>query len=371
MDAYTKILERAYNNAFNKFTEADSTFLQPNHFDHEDTEALGCISDNIDVSTGVYTVLVVSLVYKIAHPEQDIRYHQSNMPSGYSGRSIDTRYITPFLKSKKLPHMAESGWLTRSLEQNYPYNLDYKGKIRNTELRAAFLRIMDSIETRKVNPEYLLEYLLEKAIFIQKAKDVDIHRNENTKYTITEIMHLLGRHFSESDAVGTARLPVLAVYSVYQCITDELGRYTNKALKPMASHTTSDLRSGDIGDIQVNNENGTEFEGIEVKYGIKITPQLMLDSYEKFKHKPSVERYYILSTIEPTDLEKEALQSVTETIFNEHGAQFIANGLMNTIKYYLRLIDNTDHFLDFYTKNIMDDSVIKVEHKELWKKLLE
>ncbi len=230
---------------------------------------------------------------------------------------------------------------------------------------------MDSVQNGDTNLEHYLTYLLEKGIFTQKARDVSIERNQNTRFSINEIISMLETHFSESDSVGTARLPVLAVYSIYQCITPQLGRYSSKELKQMASHTTSDLRSGDIGDVQVNNADGTEFEGLEVKYGIKITPQLMLDSYEKFQHKPSVERYYILSTIEPTDLERQALQSVSETIFEEHGAQFIANGLINTIKYYLRLIGNTDEFLDRYTENILEDSVVKVEHKNLWKQILE
>ena len=46
-----------------------------------------------------------------------------NMEGGYSGRSFDTKYITPFLKQKRfLGAMKESGWLTRSLEQNIPSN---------------------------------------------------------------------------------------------------------------------------------------------------------------------------------------------------------------------------------------------------------
>lgn len=314
---------------------------------------------------------MTSLVYKIHHPEQDIRYHQSNLDSGYSGRTFDTKYITPFLKSKKIPHMAESGWLTRSLEQNYPYDKNYKGKIKDPVLRESFLHMIDSIQRKENMLENYLEFLLEKGILVQKAKDVMITRNESSRYTIADIMTMLDHHFTHSNSVGTARLPVLAVYSLYEIMTEELGRYESTSLKELASHTTSDLRSGDIGDIQVNDQDGNEYEGVEIKYGIKITPQLMLDSYEKFKNIPSVERYYILSTVEPTTDEKIALQNVTDTIFNEHGAEFIANGLLNTIKYYLRLLDDVDEFIDYYTENVSKDPVVKVEHKQLWKEILE
>lgn len=79
-----------------------------------------------EILKGVYTVLVTSLVYKCLNKNQDVRLHQANMSNGYSGRSFDTKYITPFMKQKQfLGAMKESGWLTRSLEQNIPYTLDF------------------------------------------------------------------------------------------------------------------------------------------------------------------------------------------------------------------------------------------------------
>ena len=60
-------------------------------------------------------------------------------------------------------------------------------------------------------------------------------------------------------------------------------RYKDKELCKLESHNSSDAQSGQIGDVQVNNENGTAFEGVEVKHQIKITKQLVADAYEKFK----------------------------------------------------------------------------------------
>lgn len=76
------------------------------------------IVEKEEVFKGVYTVLVTSLVYKSLNSHQDVRLHQAKMRNGYSGRTFDTKYITPFLKSKRFSgSMKESGWLTRSLEQ--------------------------------------------------------------------------------------------------------------------------------------------------------------------------------------------------------------------------------------------------------------
>jgi DNA (cytosine-5)-methyltransferase 1 len=79
---------------------------------------LRMILENAETQKGVLGVTLTSIVYKIFRPQQDIRYHQDQMQNGYSGRSFDTKIVTPFLQ-KTFPHyaMAESAWLTRSLEQ--------------------------------------------------------------------------------------------------------------------------------------------------------------------------------------------------------------------------------------------------------------
>jgi DNA (cytosine-5)-methyltransferase 1 len=42
------------------------------------------------------------------------------------------------MKKHGFPAMVDSGWLTRLLEQNRPYNLDYPGKITPTRAKDAF-----------------------------------------------------------------------------------------------------------------------------------------------------------------------------------------------------------------------------------------
>ena len=55
------------------------------------------IANNSSNQRAVFTVLITLLVYKHFHNNQDIRYHQSNMVNGFSGRSFDTKNITPIL----------------------------------------------------------------------------------------------------------------------------------------------------------------------------------------------------------------------------------------------------------------------------------
>ena len=43
---------------------------------------------------------------------------------------------------------------------------------------------------------------------------------------------------------------------------------------------------------------------------------------------------------------------------------------MHSLKYYLRLLENTDKFLDNYIKNVIADPALKFEHKNELQKLL-
>jgi cytosine-specific methyltransferase len=123
------------------------------------------------------------------------------MENGYSGRTFDTKYITPFLKEKQfLAAMKESGWLTRSLEQNIPYNLDFPGKINNKKVKTAFLHILDDIEEKEVSPEQYLKAIWILSIKAKEQKSIQIVNPimKESKLTINEIIDILQKHFSYS-----------------------------------------------------------------------------------------------------------------------------------------------------------------------------
>lgn len=67
---------------------------------NESIQDLRVVAENAEIQKAVLGVTLTSLVYKVYDPEQDIRKHQDGMKDGYSGRTFDTKYVTPFLKSK-------------------------------------------------------------------------------------------------------------------------------------------------------------------------------------------------------------------------------------------------------------------------------
>ncbi|WP_330204692.1 hypothetical protein [Cyanobacterium sp. Dongsha4] len=70
-------------------------------------ENIKIIAEKCFQQKAVYTVLITLSIYKIFHPQQDIRNHQTQIKNGFSGRTIDTQYITPTLKELDLLSMAE------------------------------------------------------------------------------------------------------------------------------------------------------------------------------------------------------------------------------------------------------------------------
>jgi len=367
---HLEILEEVYLQANKLLKTNNNKVVFSPKISSTEVKSLETVLEYCEQRKAVLTVLITSLCNKVVDPRQDIRYHQSNLKNGYSGRTLDTKYITPFMKDKKFPAMVESGWLTRSFEQNSPYDLKYRGKITPPKLKQAFLVLVDFIQNKKTSPRDYLLYLFQQLILLREYNTVEITKIGNrTKFSIKQIIDMLEEHFDQSSVVGTARLPVLAIYSVYECMIAELKRFEGKRLLPLGSHTSADYRSGDIGDIEVVDEKNVPFEGVEVKYGKAITAQMVLDAYDKLKKYPA-NRYYLLSTRISDEEEQEKITKSIEFIANEHGCQVIVNGLIHSLKYYLRLLNNTDLFLEKYAHNLSVDSVIKAQQKRLWNEIL-
>ncbi|MFV0565712.1 MAG: hypothetical protein ACK5NB_07755 [Flavobacteriaceae bacterium] len=360
----TNLLEKAFAEAMKTVGSDD---FKKSNLNDAISKHLQIILDKSESAKAVLTVIITSLVYKIQNPEQDIRNHQTSIENGYSGRTFDTKYITPFLKSVKFPAMAESGWLTRSLEQKVPYDTNYSGAIRPALLKTAFLETIDFIQKGNQLDD-VLSYLFQGLIIQRNSQQIDLAKPLNLP--IATIVDLLSKHFdTKYSAEGASRLPVLALYAAYQCLINETKRFEGKTLLPMESHTSADSRSGRIGDIDIVDEKERAFEAVEVKHGIAITAQLVKDAFEKFKT-TQVNRYYLLSTANIDISQKDEIDQEIDRIKNIHGCHVIANGLTHSLKYYLRLLSDTSEFIENYVNLIENDTALKFEHKKQWNTII-
>ena len=272
------------------------------------------------------------------------------------------------MKSVSFPAMSESGWLTRSLEQPHPYTLDYPGKIRPDTVKRAFLEIINKVQVQGTPPKNVLLYLFK--LLIKQRDDMNIELAKPHSLSIAHIVRLLEKHFTyRYSCAGASRLPTLAMYAAYQCMMKQVARYEGKILCPLESHNSADTQSGRIGDIDVNNENGSAFEGVEVKHEIIITRQLIIDAYEKFKVH-NTDRYYLLTTANMSNADWTSIEEEIRRIRQIHGCQVIVNGVYDTIKYYLRLIKDPAEFIDRYVELMKEDETVKFQHKVAWNDLV-
>ena len=357
------VLNEVYNKALEKGDNACFIELLP-----EVKSQLELIVLRAELNKGLITVLITLLTHKIVNASQDIRFHQAQQNNGFSGRSIDKEVVTPFMKSVGFPSMSESGWLTRSLEQPHPYTLDYPGKIKPDALKKAFLDLIDHVQTNKIAPDVVLLYLF--TLLIKQRESVKLELAKPHSLSIISIIRLLEKHFTfKYKCSGASRLPTLAIYAIYLCMMKQITRYKNKILCSLEKHNCADLKSGSVGDIEIDNDDGSVFEGVEIKHELSINKQIILNAYEKFKSYNTT-RYYILTTLDMKHANWDDIEQEVKRIQRIHGCQVIVNGVYSTLGYYSRLITDTSEFIKNYVDLLKVDSAVKFQHKVTWNNLV-
>lgn len=342
----------------------------PDNVGARQQDMLGIIADHACSGRQKAALAVIStlLLKKIMSPDQDIRLHQSGMSDGFSGRTLDASFVTPFLSKEGFPFMQSgSGWLTRSFEQARPYKRDYPGKISPPELKNAFLGILGDIQ-KGADARSCLSHLFH-ILAIWRDKNASLTLARPTGRRIVDIVKIVESHWM-SDLPGIARLPVLATYAAYKCLVPEVSRYKHCQLQSLLSHTSADVKTDRVGDIDVLNQDGRPFEAVEVKHKIAITAALIRQLREKIAA-AGIKTYYVLSTNELISASE--MNDITELLLvirQNYGCQVIVNGVATTIKYYLRMMEDTDRFIDEYVSLVEQDKEVPFELKRCWNEIV-
>ena len=95
----------------------------------------------------------------------------------------------------------------------------------------------------------------------------------------------------------------------------------------------------------------------------------MQDAFEKFQT-TQVKRYYLLSTADIDESERELIEREIEKIKTIHGCHVIVNGIIHSLKYYLRLLENPAEFISNYVNLLEQDTSLKFEHKKMWNEVV-
>lgn len=302
-------------------------------------------------------------IYKIAHPEQDIRNHKSEYANGFSARGVDTKVTVPFLLEHGLPYNVETHWLSQTLSFAGPFTPDLILKTVPKKAGPDLVKVANLIQNSTGDKiRRYVTLILEQMIEERNKGNIPLTKPKNL--SIDQVMELLHKHFERTYEKNAPRLPQIAIYAIYQCLMHDVDRYSTFDLQPLERMKTANRKSGSVGDIDIW-KNGRPIEAVEIKYKIPINVSHVNEVMQKVKAE-SVERYFILSTADLDPNEQEEIQRLKEDFLKTNGCEIIVNGVYGTIKYYLRLLSSTNEFINAYTDLLAVDEDINYEHKIAW-----
>ncbi len=145
-------------------------------------------------------------------------------------------------------------------------------------------------------------------------------------------------------------------------------------MRTLNVHTSADKHG--YGDIEIWNDDETPFEMVEIKHNIAIDRNLIFDVVKKTEN-TTVKRYYVLTTFKGSFLdeaEENYINKLTLKIKKERDLEVIPNGIIHSLKYYLRFIEDYQEFIKTYTEELIRDAKnsteVKNYHIEIWQAIL-
>lgn len=334
-------------------------------------------SGKIDKARSAFVNIVTGLSVNLLDKEIDPRYHRPEKDEGmpappegrkfYTGRSVSEKIIYPWL-SKKGYRYAKSGWQTRTFERPQPYNQDYREAIGY--VKEEFLNILHEVAEGRAESKSVLMYFffLEEKIKLEKQKQVLLlsKRDKTNDALIKDIVKGFENHFK---GAGSSRLPVLALYATYQSVLSDVKRYEGMFLAPLGEHSAADVRTNSTGDIEILNPESVAVESVEVKHDIMIEETIVMKAEEKIKS-ADLSRYYILTTHKNCSIVTTEVETLIDEIYEKYGCEVIVNGVIPTIKYYLRLLSNPLEVLNNYSDLLTTDNAVNVLKLQQWQEIL-
>lgn len=305
--------------------------------------------------------------YKVVRPSQDIRNHKAEHPNGFSARGFDSIVTVPFLQARSLPYNVETHWLSQTFSFAGPYQRGLSLKTQPRSAGPLMLEVVNrvqesgSVEFARAAATVLFARLIDERnrgkVALEKPKDLAIDAVES----------LLSAHFSNTYTKNGPRLPQLAMYAIYKCIVRSVDRYSGLTLGRLERLKAANRKSGSVGDIDVN-RGEQPIEAVEVKHGIPINREHVAEAIQKIKT-AAVERYFILSTAGVADGEGDVIRELQIDFKRSNGCEIIVNGVLETIRYYLRLVRSTTDFVYEYTTLVEVDEDLGYEHRLAWNEI--
>ncbi len=281
-----------------------------------------------EVGRAMVALLYLQLVIKSIEPRQSIRLHKGSerrvgfgWKEGLSMRTIDSQFVTPFLRKHKLIKLNKSGlFMTRSLAENYPYSRVYKAESRGG--KEYWLDAIDLIESDSSDPYTALLYMTLKlqgeVVSFGNESDAVIRIFEKKKCAINSIKSactLLKDHMDNSDYA--ARIMEIGMHSLLQALGD-LGHLGDLELVPLSQMRSANKKHGNVGDIEL--KHGKKIiEAWDAKYGKDYLRDEIEELRDKLADHDSVKRVgFVTSKVSSRSPE---IQSQVEEVSDSFGVE--------------------------------------------------
>lgn len=202
-------------------------------------------------------------------------------------RTIDSHYITPFLREYDLLSINRDGiMMTRSLAENYPYTRVYKA-----EMRGPFndwISVVESLEDNTLQPKAALEYLLSLLInksnrFQRLVQEANGCLQNLPCVSLNEVQDLLVRFFTRTRY--SARAFEVVIHAFMQAYVE--CRFTEYTLVPLSQMRSANKKHGNVGDIELM-EGHRIIEAWDAKYGKTYLYEELGELEEKLEAHPGV-----------------------------------------------------------------------------------
>lgn len=360
LERFTAVLQAAYD-------VGEANFRTSSWADQK--TALGTFYDEVvelsKIKHAARGIALTLAAYKVTEPTQDIRCHKSEHPGGFSARSIDNAGTVRFLQANSLDYNVETHWLSQTFSFAGPYMADLVLKTQPKKAGPLMIKVVNGIENA-ADPvgfsKAVLQIFMGSLINIRNNNKVQLEKPQNL--SIEQTTNLIRQHFLRKYDKNSPRLPQVAMYAIYEAILPTMDRYKGLELGPLERMKAANRKSGSVGDIDVN-KGGQPFEAVEIKFQIAINRDHVAEAIQKIKTE-SVQRYLILSTVGVAEGEAAEITNLTHNFRRSNGCEIIVNGVFDTIKYYLRLIDSPATFINLYTALVEKDPDLGYEHRLAW-----
>ena len=315
--------------------------------------------------------LLTLATYKSLFPEQDIRYNKAEHVGGFSARRIDSEATVPFLDRNSLPKNVETHWLSQTLSFAGPWKRDVKLKTQPKAVGPDLIDAVNLIEELTAEDQADASFKIAQIVMVCLIQERNKGRVACAKpvgLTIGELIELLDGILGGTYKSGKPRLPQVMIYAIYSALMDSgVGRYSDSTLEPLGRMKAADRKSRTVGDIVIRRD-GRASEAVETKSEVPITREIVATAIDKVKFE-GVERYFILSTSGVMQNQEADIKKRIDDFRNSNGCEIIVNGVLDTIRYYLRLLPNVDKFMHTFVTMLENDIDLDYEHRIAWNEL--